>query len=174
MTPNVQAASMRHRGLRRTRPEECCRTKAEANSPRVAATVRSEVKTQSRRVRILSAPRYRTLTGHPAPPACGLHAGSRPIQLNNSSPNGHHFSLSPELLALLNDTVPKLCKTKRDLLLFFQGAGLDRVLLAPYERLLRSDKDAFNKYNKVPPADDFIGTRGNESRNKPNRSCRPR
>ncbi len=57
------------------------------------------------------------------------------------------FHYPPELLALLNDAVPKLCKSKRDLLLFFQGAGLDKSLLAPYHKLLQNDKAAFSKYN---------------------------
>lgn len=57
------------------------------------------------------------------------------------------FHYPPELLALLHETVPKLCRSKRDLLLFFQGAGLDRGLLAPYERLLQTDKNRFNKYH---------------------------
>lgn len=56
------------------------------------------------------------------------------------------FHYPPELLNLLTDTVPKLCKTKQDLLLFFQGAGVGRELLAPYEHLLRVNKDGFNKY----------------------------
>jgi restriction system protein len=56
------------------------------------------------------------------------------------------FHYPPELLNLLNEAVPKLCKSKKDLLLFFQGAGLGSGLLAPYWALLRSNKDAFNKY----------------------------
>ena len=56
------------------------------------------------------------------------------------------FQYPPELLALLVDTVPKLCKSKRDLLNFFRGAGVDREILAPYEQLLSSDADAFQKY----------------------------
>lgn len=56
------------------------------------------------------------------------------------------FHYPPELLNLLNDAVPKLCKTKKDLLLFFQGAGVGRDLLVPYQTLLRDNKDGFNKY----------------------------
>ncbi len=56
------------------------------------------------------------------------------------------FHYPPELLALLIDAVPKLCKSKRDLLLFFQGAGVSRDVLAPYEALLRENKESFNKY----------------------------
>ncbi len=56
------------------------------------------------------------------------------------------FHYPPELLSLLKEAVPKLCKSKKDLLLFFQGAGVGRDLLAPYTALLRDNKDAFNKY----------------------------
>jgi restriction system protein len=57
------------------------------------------------------------------------------------------FHYPPELLNLLGDAIPKLCKSKRDLLLFFEGAGLDKHLLGPYHKLLRNEKDAFSKYN---------------------------
>jgi hypothetical protein len=56
------------------------------------------------------------------------------------------FHYPPELLNLLNETLPKLCKSKKDLLLFLQGAGIGKELLAPYESLLRNNKNDFNKY----------------------------
>lgn len=57
------------------------------------------------------------------------------------------FHYPPELLQILIDTIPKLCKTKRDLLLFFQGAGVSQTILKPYELVLRTDKNSFNKYH---------------------------
>lgn len=57
------------------------------------------------------------------------------------------FHYPPELLQLLIDTIPKLCKSKRDLLLFFQGAGVSKSVLAPYEEALRTSKETFNKYH---------------------------
>ena len=56
------------------------------------------------------------------------------------------FHYPPELLQLLVDTLPKLCKSKTDLLLFFQGAGISKTVLAPYQQLLQTDKTKFNKY----------------------------
>lgn len=56
------------------------------------------------------------------------------------------FHYPPELLQLLVDTLPKLCKSKTDLLLFFQGAGISKTILAPYQQLLQTDKTKFNKY----------------------------
>jgi hypothetical protein len=57
------------------------------------------------------------------------------------------FHYPPELLQLLVDTIPKLCKSKPDLLLFFQGAGTPKSILAPYRLLLQADKATFNKYH---------------------------
>lgn len=56
------------------------------------------------------------------------------------------FHYPPELLKLLNEAIPKLCKSKKDLLLFLQGAGVRAELLTPYQTLLRTNKDDFNKY----------------------------
>lgn len=57
------------------------------------------------------------------------------------------FHYPPDLLGLLIDAIPKLCKSKRDLLLFFQGAGVTRTTLQPHEHLLNADRAAFNKYH---------------------------
>jgi len=57
------------------------------------------------------------------------------------------FHYPPELLNLLIDTLPKLCKSKQDLLLFFQGAGASEKMLGPYRTLLRENKTSFNKYH---------------------------
>jgi hypothetical protein len=56
------------------------------------------------------------------------------------------FHYPPELLNLLIDTLPKLCKSKKDLLQFFRGAGIPSQVLEPYETLLRTKKTDFNKY----------------------------
>jgi hypothetical protein len=56
------------------------------------------------------------------------------------------FHYPPELLNLLKETIPKLCKSKSDLLNFFQGAGVSQSHLAPYHQLLASNKGGFSKY----------------------------
>jgi restriction system protein len=56
------------------------------------------------------------------------------------------FHYPPELLGLLIQTIPCLCRTKPDLLVFFQGSGVDRNMLAPYEVLLQTDRNAFKKH----------------------------
>ncbi len=56
------------------------------------------------------------------------------------------FHYPPELLSLLIETLPKLCKNKKDLLVFFQGAGVDKSLLTPYDALLNTNRDSFKKH----------------------------
>ena len=56
------------------------------------------------------------------------------------------YQYPPELLNLLKDVIPKLCKSKDDLITFFRGAGLSKAMLQPYENLLKTDKESFNKY----------------------------
>lgn len=57
------------------------------------------------------------------------------------------FHYPPELLSLLIETLPRLCKTKADLLSFFQGCGVDPSLLSNYEILHRTNRDAFKKHS---------------------------
>ena len=57
------------------------------------------------------------------------------------------FHYPPELLQLLIDLIPKICKSKRDLLLFFQGSGVSLTVLQPYDLVLKTDKQSFNKYH---------------------------
>lgn len=56
------------------------------------------------------------------------------------------FHYPPELMSLLEDCIPRLCKSKKDLLTFFLGAGVSKGVLARHERLLHLDKGSFNKY----------------------------
>jgi hypothetical protein len=50
------------------------------------------------------------------------------------------FHYPPELFNLLVDTIPLLCKGKKDLLLFFYGAGVPRSIAADLQQ--RVDRDA--------------------------------
>lgn len=56
------------------------------------------------------------------------------------------FQYPPDLLGLLTEALPKLCKAKKDLLLFFQGAGVSEGILTPYEALLKTDRESFKKH----------------------------
>lgn len=59
----------------------------------------------------------------------------------------HHYP--PELLKLLVDTIPLLCRSKKDVLVFFQGAGVPSKLTADYHRQVATDRDSVNKYEIV-------------------------
>jgi restriction endonuclease Mrr len=56
----------------------------------------------------------------------------------------HHYP--PELLKLLVDTVPLLCRSKKDVLVFFQGAGVAAELMEDYQRKVAVARDTVNKY----------------------------
>ena len=57
------------------------------------------------------------------------------------------YHYPPELLQLLVDTIPRLCKSKRDVFLFFRGAGVKRSTTADLEARLTEDRDSINKFD---------------------------
>jgi restriction system protein len=57
------------------------------------------------------------------------------------------FHYPPELLDLLVDTVPLLCKSKQNVITFFQGAGVGPLLYQDLEELVRVQRDSTNKYD---------------------------
>ena len=57
------------------------------------------------------------------------------------------FQYPPELFNLLIEAIPKLCKTKPDLLLFFQGSGVTDEILRKHRSQLVQQKELFNKYH---------------------------
>lgn len=59
------------------------------------------------------------------------------------------FHYPPELMGLLIDTIPILNKTKKDVFLFFQGAGVETSLMnIPFQQW-RQNKDSINKFEIV-------------------------
>ncbi len=56
------------------------------------------------------------------------------------------FHYPPELLALLVDTIPLLCRSKKDVLLFFKGAGVASDLTNDLEIKVAHDRAGINKY----------------------------
>jgi restriction system protein len=59
------------------------------------------------------------------------------------------FHYPPELMSLLIDAIPRICRTKKDVLLFFKGAGVDSALTNDLAVQLKNDKDSINKYEIV-------------------------
>lgn len=59
------------------------------------------------------------------------------------------FHYPPELFSLLVDTIPLLCRSKKDVLLFFQGAGVKKQVLNDLWLRLNTDPNNINKYEIV-------------------------
>ena len=59
----------------------------------------------------------------------------------------HHYP--PELLKLLTDTIPLLCRSKQDLLVFFKGAGVPAAITADFAQKVSANPASVNKYEIV-------------------------
>jgi hypothetical protein len=59
----------------------------------------------------------------------------------------HHYP--PELLKLLVDTIPLLCPSKQDVLVFFKGAGVPATVTADFTQKVATDRSSVNKYEIV-------------------------
>ncbi|HEY9630021.1 MAG TPA: restriction endonuclease [Coleofasciculaceae cyanobacterium] len=60
--------------------------------------------------------------------------------------SGQVFHFPPDLLNLLVDTIPRLCKSKKDVLIFFSSAGVSNKFLADLSDRLQKDASSINKY----------------------------
>lgn len=58
--------------------------------------------------------------------------------------SSYHYP--PELLSLLVDTIPLLCRSKKDVLAFFRGAGVTSDLLSDLQHRVNEDRQNINKY----------------------------
>ena len=56
------------------------------------------------------------------------------------------FHYPPELLSLLIDTIPRLCRSYEDTLRFFQGAGVEPAITADLWVTLKKDRQSLNKF----------------------------
>jgi len=59
------------------------------------------------------------------------------------------FQYPPDLFALLVDAIPVLCKSKKDVLLFFRGAGVPAELVSDIELQLKQDRQSVGKYDSA-------------------------
>ncbi|MEG4346016.1 restriction endonuclease [Microcoleus sp. A003_D6] len=62
---------------------------------------------------------------------------------------GQVFHFSVELLNLLIETIPRLCKSKNDVLVFFLSAGVSQNFLADIRRRVEQDRNNISKYQIV-------------------------
>lgn len=56
------------------------------------------------------------------------------------------YHYPPEVLSLLVDTVPLLCRAKKDVLVFFRGAGVSESFMLDLIQRVRTDRENINKY----------------------------
>lgn len=56
------------------------------------------------------------------------------------------FHYSPEIIQLLIKTIPLLCRSKKDVILFFQGAGVEFADLAEVTVIVRNNPSSINKF----------------------------
>lgn len=56
------------------------------------------------------------------------------------------FHYPPELLQLLKDTIPLLCRSKADVLSFFRGAGVAESVFADIVRKVETDRQNISKF----------------------------
>lgn len=59
------------------------------------------------------------------------------------------YHYPPELLNLLVDTIPLLCRSKKDTLLFLKGAGVGTDTISDLEKRVAFDTNNINKYEIV-------------------------
>lgn len=59
------------------------------------------------------------------------------------------FHYPPELLALLVDAIPLLCRSKPDTILFLRGAGVSAQLTSDLEERIRTNRQDVTKYEIV-------------------------
>lgn len=71
-----------------------------------------------------------------------------------------HFHYPPEVFNLLVDTIPLLCRSKKDVVLFFQGAGVAQEDLAEVAHIVRTNREAINKYDIVRNVLTKVNARG--------------
>lgn len=55
------------------------------------------------------------------------------------------FHYPPELLNLLIEAIPRMCRSKKSVMLFFKGAGVSSVHLEDLQKQLQKDRDSVRK-----------------------------
>lgn len=73
------------------------------------------------------------------------------------------FQYPPDLMALLIDAIPCLCRSKKDVLLFFKGAGVTSSLTKDLQAQLAEDRDAVKKHEMVRTVLTRLNERGEKS-----------
>lgn len=73
------------------------------------------------------------------------------------------FHYPPELLNLLIDAIPRLCRSKKDVLLFFRGAGVAEATLRDLSAVVRSEPESVTKFSIVRTVLTRLNERGEQT-----------
>lgn len=72
------------------------------------------------------------------------------------------FHYPPEVFNLLVEGIPLLCRSKKDVITFFQGAGVDHSDLAYCASIIRRNPQEINKYEIARDVLTKVNTRGDD------------
>jgi hypothetical protein len=72
----------------------------------------------------------------------------------------NQFHYPPEVFSLLVDTIPLLCRGKKDVFMFFRGAGVPEEDMAPMAAKFKEDSKSVNKYEITRHILQELNTRG--------------
>lgn len=75
--------------------------------------------------------------------------------------DAYHYP--PELLSLLVDTIPLLCRSKNDVIVFFRGAGAPENVSKPLSDQLQADPKSLNKYQIARTFIEALNARGDST-----------
>ncbi|WP_404851594.1 restriction endonuclease [Enterobacter asburiae] len=70
------------------------------------------------------------------------------------------FHYSSDIVQLLINTIPVLCRSKRDVVLFFQGAGVESADMAEMVAIVRNNPNSISKFDIARDLITKINTRG--------------
>lgn len=70
------------------------------------------------------------------------------------------FHYPPDLLGLLVDTIPRLCPSKQDTLLFLRGAGVSDAMTADLTEIVLRNRHEITKYEIVRSVLSRLNERG--------------
>lgn len=70
------------------------------------------------------------------------------------------YHYPPELFDLLVDTIPRINKSKKGVILFFRGAGVDEKDLAEVGKAVTTNSDSINKFEIVRKVLEKVNSRG--------------
>lgn len=70
------------------------------------------------------------------------------------------FHYSSDIVQLLINTIPVLCRSKRDVVLFFQGAGVESADMAEMVAIVRNNPNSISKFDITRDLITKINTRG--------------